>query len=145
MALRRIKLDDYQIAACDLWTAPDGTVYVPVPFVVPITFRAAAGVAYPGVEIGCDSEFDFEASVISAVVIVPGATVQVQWPDGRYNSNPGIPVYDFIGTGKRALLLDPPELIPRGDKIRLNIQGGAVDSTINLFFEGVLKVPMVKS
>jgi hypothetical protein len=92
-----------------------------------------------------NSEFDFVAKVLSSTTLVAGVMLQVQWPGGRYLSRPGFSVFDFLGTGFRGRLIDEPETIARGDKVRLNIDATAAASDVNLalYFEGVLRLPMV--
>ena len=95
------------------------------------------------------AQYDFVINGISAVVDVTGddeTLLQIQWPDGRYLSNPGLPVWDFIGTGLRGWVLENPEVIAHGSKVKLNIDNSGNGSNVNLglFFEGVLRIPMVQ-
>jgi hypothetical protein len=142
---RLAKATDYQISACSKWTAPDGARFLELPFVVPFYQLVTAGQVLNGVEVACSSEFDFLAKVLSSTTTVAGALVQVQWPGGRYLSSSGLSVFDFLGTGMRGRLIDEHELISRGDKVRLNIDASAAvaDVNLSLFFEGVLRLPMV--
>lgn len=130
------------------WRAPSGQLFLPLAHTIPWYFQAALSKAYQGIEQGMNADYDFLVKAIGAVVDTPGnntTLVQIQWPDGRYLSNPGLSVFDFIGTGLRGWGLDNPELIPRGAKVKLNVDNsGNSLSVVNLalFFEGVLLVPM---
>lgn len=99
----------------------DGEEYLELPFTVPWYFLAAAGVSSEGLELAMSADYDFEVHAVSAVIGAPGPLAQIQWPDGRYLSNPGLPMFDFIGTGQRGFLLENPELIPRGAKVKVNV------------------------
>ena len=99
----------------------DGEEFVELPFTVPWYFLAAAGVNSEGLELAMSADYDFEVRAVSAVIGAPGPLAQIQWTDGRYLSNPGLPVFDFIGTGERGFLLENPELIPRGAKVKVNV------------------------
>lgn len=141
-------LTDYQLQAC-AWTSPEGAAFLELPHTIPWYFTAAAGTAYPGVEQAMSAQYDFVVKGISAVVDFTGldeTLVQIQWPDGRFLSNPGLPVWDFIGTGLRGWVLENPELIAHGSKLKVNTDNSANFSAVNLalFFEGVLRIPMVQ-
>ena len=142
------KLTDMQFRACN-WTSPAGADFLPLAHTIPWYFTAAATTLYQGIEQAMNSQYDFLVTGISAVVDVTGnneTLLQIQWPDGRFLSNPGLPVWDFIGTGLRGWVLENPELIPHGTKVKLNIDNSNNSSIVNLglFFEGLLRVPMVQ-
>lgn len=141
-------LTDYQLQACS-WTSPDGAMFLELPHTIPWYFAAAADTLYAGIEQAMSAQYDFVINGISAVVDVTGddeTLLQIQWPDGRYLSNPGLPVWDFIGTGLRGWVLENPEVIAHGSKVKLNIDNSGNGSNVNLglFFEGVLRIPMVQ-
>lgn len=156
MALRELRLTDLQIRACSLWVAPDGTQYLPVPHTIPFYFNAPANppqtTQVPDVELGTPPKYKFLCKVISAALqqtenpSIPTPIIQVQWPDGRYLSNPGMDVFSFIGTGKNGRLISPHKLMEPNSKIRLNVDNTANDVSyqVVMFFEGVLLVPLVE-
>jgi hypothetical protein len=113
-------LTSAQAGAC-LKTEPDGRQFLEIPYVVPFYVRVAPGQIANGLEVAINSEYEFRVMVISATLVTQGPRLQVQWPDGRYLSRPGIPVFDFIGTGMRGRLLEEPETIGRTEKILLNV------------------------
>jgi hypothetical protein len=123
-------------------------VYLPIPHVLPFVYDVAANAApLTAVEIGTPSEYDFLVKAVTFTGSTPGTLIQVQWPDGRYLSNPGIDFFSFVGTGKRARLVDPHKLCARQSKIRFNIDNSEVDqdATLEIMFEGVLLVGLVKN
>lgn len=142
-----MQLTDLQIEACSLWKDPAGVSYLEVPHVVPFYFVIAAGATKEDVELGTPAEFAFRCKVVSSTCLTPGTLIQIQWPDGRYLSNPGIDFFSFVGTGRRGRNLEHPKVFPPSSKIRFNLDNSAVavDSELELFFEGVLLVPMVKA
>ena len=147
MSFRIPKLTDYQLKGC-IWQAPDGSKFLPMPYTVPWYFHAAASSIKLGVEQAFHSEFDFYINAIGGIQNKQDGDVtyiQVQWPDGRYLSNPGLPVWDFIGTGMRGFCIESGERVAHGSKVKLNVDnsGNDEDCDIALFFEGVLLVPMV--
>lgn len=142
-------LTDYQFQSCS-WTSPEGATYLELPHTISWYFQALADTDYPGLEQAMSAQYDFVIHAIGAVVDVTGddeTLVQIQWPDGRFLSNPGLPVWDFIGTGLRGWNLENPELIAHGSKVKLNVDNTDNSSNVNLalFFEGVLRIPMVQS
>ena len=146
MSLRELKLTDLQANACGKWSYPNGVEFFPVPFTIPVyeTLQADQAIV-PDYEVATHSEYDFLVRVISYTGLTPGTLIQIQWPDGRYLSNAGVDVFSFYGTGKRGRLLEVPKLLPPNTKIRLTLDNSAVGSISNveLFFEGVLKVPFI--
>jgi len=142
---RQLKLTDLQIASCARWQAPDGVVYLELAHTIPF-FQAVTALQNPfELELGTPPEFRFLCKVVSFTGLVPGTLVQIQWPDGRYLSNPGIDLFSFVGTGRRGRLIDPHKLMAPSAKIRMTIDNSlvAVAGTLELYFEGVLLVPMV--
>jgi hypothetical protein len=109
-----------QKSACVV-TEPDGRQFLELPFVVPVFVRVLAGQVVQGLEVSVSGEYDFQVRVISAALLTGGPRVQVEWPDGRYLSTPGLPLFDFVGTGMRGRLLENPETIGRTEKILLNV------------------------
>lgn len=152
MALRELRLTDLQLSACSLWTAPDGTQYLPVPHTIPFYYQVKASAFVPDVELGTPPKYDFLCKVVSAAnsqtatpsLITP--TVQIQWPDGRYLSNPGIQVFGFIGTGANGRLISPHKLLRANSKIRHNIDNTQASTPyqLQMFYEGCLLVPLVE-
>ena len=146
MSLRQIKLSDLQVNACGKWKAPNGTDILHLPFTLP-AFRTltANQPVVSDFEIGTPPEFGFLVKALSYTGLTPGTLIQVQWPDGRYLQNTPVDFFSFCGTGKRARWLEAPKLCPPSSKIRLTIDNSAVgsESDIELYFEGVLRVPMV--
>jgi hypothetical protein len=141
---RELVLSDFQVDACCNWKAPEGVLYLPLPFVLPFYRRLGAGRIIPDVEISTP-EFPFEVRVISSTGQTPGTLLQVQWPDGRYLSNPGFDLWGFVGTGRRGRLIDPYKLLPAASKIRLNFDNtNGAQADLELFFEGSIRVPLVK-
>lgn len=142
----RYRIDETpdQLAGCT-WTSPEGRVFLELPHAMPWYYTAAGSTLYQGIEQGMNPDYDFIVKAICAVIDVPVTLIQIQWPDGRFLSNPGLPMYDFIGTGLRGWVLENPELIQRGEKIKLQVDNSANASAVNLdlFFEGLLRIPMV--
>src|SRR5271170_2170643 len=101
-----VELSNQQIAACSPWTNPANTQTLPVPFVLPFFLAVAAGAILSDIELGTPTEYDFVCKVISSTGVTPGTLIQIQWPDGRYLSNPGVDFFSFVGTGKRGRLVD---------------------------------------
>jgi hypothetical protein len=113
--------------------------------VTPLFQLVAAGVFVDDLELGTPPEFEFCCKVLSFSGITPGTLVQVQWPDGRYLSNPGVDLFSFVGTGRRGRLINPHKRMPPASKIRFNIDNRTVGQDVNLelYFEGVLRVPLM--
>lgn len=143
--LRAIRLTDLQISICSQWADPGDTVYLPLPFVVPYTALLESGeMSFP--EVAFHPEYDFEVRLISGRAPLPGPSYQLQWPDGRYLQNDQVSVFDFLGTGMRARGLDPFEIVPRGQKCRLQLTNFSESEdpiSLSLWFEGVLRVPLI--
>lgn len=146
MNFREMKLTAMQIVACSRWRAPDGVEYLEVAHVLPFFQTVAAGAVLEDIELGTPARYNFAVKLISFTGVTPGTLIQVQWPDGRYLSNPGVDFFSFVGTGRRGRLIWPHKIIEPGQKIRLNIDNTGVNVAANLplFFEGVLRVPMVE-
>jgi hypothetical protein len=146
MSLRQLLLSDLQINACGKFTDPSGVQILELPHTVPV-FTSVAGDApvVADYEQGTPAEFAFLVKAISFTGLTPGTLIQIQWPDGRYLQNSPVDFFSFCGTGKRARWLEAPKLCPPNSKIRLTIDNSAVgsQSDIELYFEGVLRIPMV--
>lgn len=143
------QLTDYQFAGC-VWTAPDGARFLLLPKTIVWYFRATSGTQTNGIEQSFDPDYDVLVKSIGGYESNEAGDVcyvQVQWPDGRYLSNPGLPVWDFIGTGLRGFLLEQGEIIPRGQKVKFNVDnsGNEDDTDLALYFEGVVLIPMVEA
>lgn len=138
-------LTDYQLKACNRWTLPDGSVKLPLPRVIPFYVTVLAGQILNDVEVGTPPEFDFLCKVVSSTGVTPGTLIQVQWPDGRYLSNPGVDYFGFVGTGRRGRLVSPHKFCQRNSKIRVNLDNSGVgsDADIEIYFEGVVLVDLV--
>jgi len=147
MNLRQLQLTDLQLATCSRWVNPPGVTVLPVPHTIPFFYLIGANATAIGVEVGTHVEFPFLLKVISFTGLTPGTLVRVQWPDGRYLSNPGVDFFSFIRTGRLGRLIDPHKLLPQQQKIRLDIDNSAVGSqaVLEIYFEGVLQVPLVKN
>ena len=142
--LREMRLSDLQLKSCTRWRAPDGVVYLEVPYVLPFYLSVAAGAVLDDIELGTPPEFELACKQICSTGITPGTLIQIQWPDGRYLSNPGVDFFSFVGTGRRARGLEFPKRIRPSSKIRLNIDNsGAAAADLEIYFEGVLRVPLV--
>lgn len=143
---RQLELSDLQIQSCSRWRDPSGREFLELFHVIPFYLTLQADAApLQDVELGINSEFDFVCCAIDYTGQTAGTLVQIQWPDGRYLSQTGVDVFNFIQTGKRGRLVDPKKVCERGSKIRLNIDNSAVGeaSSLELFFEGVLRIPMI--
>lgn len=142
--LREMRLSDLQLKTCTRWVAPDGVVYLEIAHTLPFYLSVAAGVMLDDVELGTPPEFEFACKQICSTGITPGTLVQIQWPDGRYLSNPGVDFFSFVGTGRRARGLEFPKRIKPASKLRFNIDNSAAGaSDLEIYFEGVLRVPLV--
>lgn len=148
MSLRELKLSDLQVNACGKWTDPAGVEFLELPHTICV-FTSVAGDAaiVPDYEQATPAEFDFLVKAISYTGLTPGTLIQIQWPDGRYLQSSPVDFFSFCGTGKRARWLEIPKLLPPNSKIRLTINNSAVgsQSNIEMYFEGVLRIPMVKA
>jgi len=144
--MRPLQLTDMQLTNCTKWVAPNGDVLLPLPHTIPFYYQIGAGLVQPDLELATPSESAFVCKVISSTGVTPGTLVQIQWPDGRYLSNPGVDFFSFVGTGRRGRLLDPYKYLPPSSKIKINLDNSAVGSAANMeiYFEGVLLVKMVK-
>lgn len=143
--MRLATLADYQLKGCNKWVLPDGKVKLPLPKIVPFFITITAGQILQDVEVGTPNDYDFVCKVVSSTGVTPGTIVQVQWPDGRYLSNPGIDFFSFVGTGRRGRLVSPHKFCPRNSKIRLNLDNSnvAVDADMEIYFEGIVLVDLV--
>ena len=147
MSLREMRLTDLQLRDCTRWVAPDGVVYLPQFHVMPFFKNVPAGASLDDVELGTPPEFPFLIKLIcSSGINTAGVLVQIQWPDGRYLSNPGVDFFSFVGTGRRGRLLDKPKVVPPSSKIRFNlINPNQTDGDLEIYFEGALLVPLVNA
>ena len=146
MSLRQLKLSDLQINSCGTFKDPSGTQYLELPHTVCVFTTVGANAAIiPDYEQATPPEFPFLVKMISYTGLTAGTLIQIQWPDGRYLQNTPVDFFSFCGTGKRARWLEAPKMCPPNAKIRLTIDNSQVDaqSDIELYFEGVLRVPMV--
>lgn len=142
-----MELSDLQLASCTRWVSPEGVVYLELPYVLPFFRTVAAGAMVDDAELGTPPGYEMACKAISSTGVTPGTLVQIQWPDGRYLSNPGVDFFSFVGTGRRAWsLADTPKRLRPASKIRFNIDnsGVAVASELEIYFEGVLRIPLVK-
>jgi len=144
--MRPLRLSDLQLKTCTKWVAPDGTVLLPLPYTIPFFYQLAANQIISDLELATPSESAFVCKVVSSTGIVPGTLVQVQWPDGRYLSDPGVDFFSFVGTGRRARLIDPYKYMPKSSKIRMNFDNTnvSVPAYMEIYFEGVILVELVK-
>jgi hypothetical protein len=147
MSLREMRLSDLQLRDCTRWVAPDGVVYLPQFHVQPFFKNVPAGQTLDDVELGTPPEFPFLIKLICSTGInTSGVLVRIQWPDGRYLSNPGVDFFSFVGTGRRGRLLDKPKVVPPSSKIRFDLTNpNGADADLEIFFEGALLVPLVNA
>jgi hypothetical protein len=145
---RQLELTDMQVQACSRWRDPAGREFLELFHVIPF-FQAVPANApiMVDVELGVPTEFDFLCKAIGYTGQTAGTLIQIQWPDGRYLSQAGVDVFNFIQTGKRGRLVSPEKELERGSKIRMNIDNSAVGSVSNveLYFEGLLRIPMLRT
>jgi hypothetical protein len=156
VSLRELRLTDLQLRACSLWTDPDGSQYLPVYKCLPFYFVAPANppttTPIQDTELGTPPRYRFLCKVISAAFSqtanpsIPTPKIQIQWPDGRYLSNPALPVFSFVGTGKNGRLVWPHKMCPPSSKLRMNVDNTAstVAYQVQMFFEGCLLVPLTE-
>jgi hypothetical protein len=147
MSLRQLQLNDLQLATCTRWLNPSGVTVLPVAHTIPFFYQIAANTAADAVELATHAEFPFLLKVLSFTGVTPGTLIRLQWPDGRYLSNPGVDFFSFMRTGKLGRLIDPHKRLPPAQKIRLDIDNSAVGTAavIELYLEGVLEVPLVSA
>ena len=145
MNLRTLKLSDLQLGDCSRWFQPNGTQYLELPLILPYFKQVTGGQVLDDEEVGTPPKYPFVCKAIGSTGVTPGTLVQIQWPDGRYLSNPGIDFFSFVGTGRRGRLIDPHKRMPPASKIILNIDNSGTDATSNLeiYFEGCLLIPLV--
>jgi hypothetical protein len=141
-----MQLSDLQLASCTRWVAPDGVVYLELPYILAFYKTIAAGAVADDSELGTPPAYELAVKGISSTGITPGTLVQVQWPDGRYLSNPGCDFFSFVGTGRRAWCISNPKRLRPNSKIRFNIDNSAVlvSADLEIYFEGALRIPLVK-
>jgi hypothetical protein len=142
--MRLANITDYQLQGCGKWVI-NGVVKLPIAHTIAFFQQVANGAVLNDVEIATPPEHDFICKVVSSTGVTPGTLVQIQWPDGRYLSNPGLDFFSFVGTGRRGRLISPHKFCPRSSKIRLNLDNSLVGSTANMeiYFEGVILVDLV--
>lgn len=147
MSLRELRLTDLQLQTCTRWVNPPGVTVLPVPHTIPFFYQIAANSFADGVELATHAEFPFLLKVISFTGVTPGTLIRIQWPDGRYLSNPGVDFFSFVRTGRLGRLMDPHKLLPPAQKLRLDLDNSAVGTAavIELYLEGVLQVPLVNN
>lgn len=145
-ALRLATLSDLQLANCSRWINQKAQ-YLELPYYLSLYQQLQASQILPDVQVSTPPQYDFLMKVVSYTGITPGTLVQIQWPDGRYLSNPGVDAFSFIGTGKRGRLISTFKLCPASSKIRVTLDNSNVTAVRNveLHFEGVLRVPLVTS
>jgi hypothetical protein len=138
-------ISDLQVQGCNRWTLPDGTIKLALPHVLPFFRTIAANSVITDNEFGTPPDYDFLCKVVSWTGFTPKMTVQIQWPDGRYLSNPGLDFFSFVGVGRRGRLISPHKFCAKSSKIRLNLDNTANvnDYSIELYFEGVILVDIL--
>jgi|SRR5882672_2557462 len=142
--MKALTLDRMQFQACSNWVQPSHSKILPVTFTIPFIFALTAGQTYEGVEqaISTPGKNTFCLRAIGVFLAAPGPTVRFQWPNGRYLSPIPIPVFNYIGTGKRGRLIDPVVKMKDADVIRMDIDNSAGGTQqLAIFFEGVVLVP----
>jgi len=141
-----MQLSDLQLRSCTRWVSPEGVVYLELPRVLPFFRTVTAGAMVDDAELGTDPAYEFAVKAIGNTGVTPGTLIQIQWPDGRYLSDPGVDFFSFVGTGRRGRLLDVPKRLRPASKIRFNLDnsGVASDAKLEIYFEGVLRIPLVK-
>lgn len=144
--MRLPNITDYQLQGCNKWTLGSVTKLA-IPHTLAFYQQILNGQVLNDVEIATPPDHDFICKVVSSTGVTPGTLVQIQWPDGRYLSNPGVDFFSFVGTGRRGRLLSPHKLCPKSSKIRLNLDNSLVSATANMeiYFEGVILVELVNS
>lgn len=145
--MRLANITDYQLQGCNKWTLGTTVTKLAIPHTLAFYQQILNGAVLNDVEIATPAEHDFICKVVSSTGVTPGTLVQIQWPDGRYLSNPGVDFFSFVGTGRRGRLITPHKLCRKSSKIKLNLDNSLVGSTANLeiYFEGVLLVDLVNS
>jgi hypothetical protein len=146
--MKAVALDRMQFQACSKWVHPSHGKILPITFTIPFFFAMTAGQNYEGVEqaLSTPGKYSFKLRAIGAYLAAPGPLVRFQWPNGRYLSNLPIPVFSYIGTGKRGRLIDPPIKMEDSDVIRMDIDNSSGGTQqLAIFFEGVVLVPFEAS
>lgn len=141
--MKPITLDRMQFQACSKWVARSGKI-LPVTFTIPFYYPLAAGQIYEGLEqaVSTPGKYPFTLRAVGAYLAAPGPVVRFQWPNGRYLSTVGIPIFSYIGTGKRGRLIDPPVPMKDTDVIRMDVDNSAGGAQqLCIFFEGVVLIP----
>jgi hypothetical protein len=143
--MRLANLTDYQLQGCNRWQLPNGAIKLAIARVIPFYQFINATQVLNDLEVGTPPDHDFVCKVVSSTGVTPGTLVQIQWPDGRYLSNPGVDFFSFVGTGRRGRLISPHKFMPKNSKIRINLDNSLVASNANMeiYFEGVILVDMV--
>lgn len=138
-------LTNLQLTTCTRWQE-NNAYYLQLPHVLSFYGQYSANQPpIPDREIGTPA-FIFVCKVVSFTGVTPASIIQIQWPDGRYLTNPGIDMFSFCGTGKRGWLLDSPKRMAPNSKIRISVDNSLANSVadIELHFEGVILAPLVK-
>ncbi len=142
--MKAVALDRMQFQACSKWVAPSGSKILPITYTIPFYLALTAGQFYDDQEqaVNPPGGYPFSLRAIGVYLAAPGPTVRFQWPNGRYLSPVGIPVFNYIGTGKRGRLIDPVVRMQDSDVIRMDIDNSAGGTQqLAIFFEGVVLVP----
>lgn len=146
--MKPIALDRYQFQACSNWVQPSGSRILPVTFTIPFYFPLEAETVYEDLEqaISTPGKYPFVLRAVGAFLAEPGPLVRFQWPNGRYLSNVGIPLFGYVGTGKRGRLIDPVVKMKDTDVIRIDVDNSTGPTQqLCIFFEGVVLVPFENS
>jgi hypothetical protein len=143
--MRALTLTDYQLKSCNKWQLPGGLTKLAVPHTLP--FFVSVGPNTNDVlndqELSTPADHDFICKVVSCTNIAPNTAVQIQWPDGRYLSNPGLDFFSFVGTGRRGRLISPHKFCPKASKIKLNFVNTGANAEMEIYFEGVILVDLI--
>jgi len=141
-----LPLSKYQYRECSRWLPPSGAKILPVPFTIPFLFQVTAAQQFSLEQaVATPGGYPFSLRAIGGWVAVPGPTIRFQWPNGRYLSPVGIPLFGFFGTGKSGRLLDKPVRIEHTEVIRMDIDNtSGATQNIAIFFEGVVLIPFTE-
>jgi hypothetical protein len=110
-----------------------------------ITNDTGAYLSVPGLEHGFPAEFDFLVKGICSIASVAYSYARIQWPTGRYFSQVPVDLFNFGGTGRNGRRLTIPEFIRKNEVVRLELGTQAASTTLQIFFEGAILIPLSRS
>lgn len=146
MNLRAIEARDFELRACLVWVAPDGTKYLELPHYLLLPLSILAGQTLPTQQTPTHAKYFFVLDSVS-LFQVSGSDVygRFQWPDGHFSSQRAEDLTQFYGLGQYGVVQDPERVMSPGSVIRTVqlFNSGIDDAVLYIMFEGALRIPLV--